>query len=104
MSATHSHTLHSNHTPPPLPTPPPPAKELSHVIVSLSMASSIEEGVATAPSAGFLCMYATICDVMCGVVMMSCDVMCGVVVMMSCDVMCGVVMMSCDVMCGVVMM
>ena len=32
------------------------AKELSHTIVSLSMATSTEEDVASAPSAGFLCM------------------------------------------------
>lgn len=40
------------------------AKQLSHVIVSVSMANSMEEGVATSPSAGFLCMYvADVCDV-----------------------------------------
>ena len=40
------------------------AKQLSHTIVSVSMANSVEEGVATAPSAGFLCMYvANVCDV-----------------------------------------
>lgn len=34
----------------------PPAKELTHSIVSLSMANAMEEGVVTSPSAGFLCM------------------------------------------------
>ena len=38
------------------PLSPHSAKQLSHTIVSLSMATSTEEDVASTPSAGFLCM------------------------------------------------
>jgi polyribonucleotide 5'-hydroxyl-kinase len=36
--------------------PEEPSKQLSHTIVSLSMANSTEEDVASTPSAGFLCI------------------------------------------------